>query len=354
MTTRYDILNFFNLFKAIISWYFIVCLEPKIRKHIPMLHIKSTLIALFMIFLIASSALAQDSGDIPDALNPDRPEVQEDIFPQSQPEPPMPLVLRESLKKGAQSKYLGLYHGLHGWVVVKGGKPEFHYVTEDGKAILMGILFDENGNMVTGEQLRMLRLSDGASTYKLSDNYKKRAEEEAKIAEERAAAAKTAQETKEEPKKELSMAEKFYAMVEEGNWIRVGSRKAPVMYAFIDPDCSHCRKFLRDIKPFIDRNVIQLRMLPVGFNESTLRKAAYLLAAPDPEAQIFRYIEGDAEALFVPGDIQTIGATKNIAIMKTFNIEGTPVITYKSSDNKVRFVRGAPDSVALLIDEIER
>lgn len=318
-----------------------------------MLHSKSTLIALLLLFFGVSPALAQDNGDLPDALNPNRPAAQEEVFPQSQPEPPMPPVLRESIKKGAQSKYLGLYHGLHGWVVVKGGKPEFHYVTEDGKAIIMGILFDENGNMITGEQLRMLRLSDGASTYKLSDNYKKRAEEDAKIAEERAAATKPA-EPEAEPKKELSMAEQFYAMVEEGNWIRVGSRKAPIMYAFIDPDCPHCRKFLTDIKPFIDRDVIQLRMLPVGFNERTLKKAAYLLAAPDPAGQIFRYIEGDAEALFVPGDIQTIGATKNIAIMKTFNIEGTPVITYKSSDGKVRFVRGAPDSVALLIDEIER
>jgi hypothetical protein len=40
--------------------------------------------------------------------------------------------------------------------------------------------------------------------------------------------------------------------------------------------------------------------------------------------------------------------------MKAFTLEGTPVVTYKTSDGKVRFVRGAPDSVALLIDELER
>lgn len=292
----------------------------------------------------------KDNLSIAQALNLEKQEKSQDAFPQSQPEPPMPRVLKESIKRGAQSKYLGMYHGLHGWVIIKGGKPEFNYVTADGKAIIMGILFDENGNMITGEQLRMLRLSDGASTYKLSESYQKKADEA--YAKQNAANKKT--EEKQQPKEPKTTAEKFYAAVENGNWLRMGSRKAPLVYAFIDPDCPHCRKFLKDIKPFIDRSAVQLRILPAGYNEKSLKKAAYLLAAPDPEVQLFRYIEGDGEALYAPGEIQTEGAIKNVAIMRAFEIEGTPIITYKTSKDAIRFVRGAPDSVAVIVDEIER
>jgi thiol:disulfide interchange protein DsbG len=326
--------------------------------------------ALFLVlvggsfFAHGSSAKAQD---VPDALQPvmpsPAPESEPAIegFPTAEQEPPMPRILKNAVIKGAQSRYLGEFNGLHGWVLIKGGKPEFHYVTRDGGAIVMGMLFDEAGNLITGEQLRMLRLNEGASTYKLSDMAAQRFNDsgaddvsssrrsQAELPSVRArAAAEAAQEAK--PK---TRAEKFYADVENGNWISMGDRSAPVVYAFIDVDCEHCRKFMRDVKPFMDRGVVQLRVLPVGFDEDGLRRAAYLLASPAPEDQMYKYIEGDESALFVPGDIQTQGASLNVAIMAKWETQATPVVTYKSRDGFIRFVRGAPDNVAIIVDELE-
>lgn len=276
-------------------------------------------------------------------------------------EPEMPPPLKAAIESGAQTRYLGQYHGLNGWVIVKNGRPEFHYATQDGEAIIMGILFDGDGNMVTGEQMRMLRLRDGASTYALSemvnDDSPKTTTSQQKR---RAAPANTAtaqnkpQEEAETKEEEVSAADIYYAELEAANWVRIGDPRAPIIYAFIDPDCEHCQRFLREIRtPYVENKVVQLRVLPVGFDKNSLKRAAYLLAAPDPEGQLFRYIDGERKALFPAGDIQTDGAKKNVDLMIKWKLSGTPIITYKSNQGDIRFVRGKPGNVAVLIDEIE-
>ncbi|GEM_PF-592261 len=291
-------------------------------------------------------------------------------------EPPMPLPLQESVRSGAQARYLGKHGTLNGWVIVKGGKPEFHYATEDGKSILMGILFDSNGNMVTGEQMRMLRLRDGATSYALSDLVNTQNPSNTIKAppsstptktrvppretglpsdyDSLSAPAQTGTPQAQAEASNVTSADLFYAELEAGNWIRIGNAQAPVIYAFIDPDCEHCQAFLKDIRlPYLERGLVQVRALPVGFTEMSLKRAAYLLASPDPESQLMRYIDGETQALFVPGAIQTQGAEKNISLMTKWKLSGTPIIAYKNKDGIIRFVRGRPDNIAVLIDEID-
>jgi thiol:disulfide interchange protein DsbG len=266
--------------------------------------------------------------------------------------PEMPEPLRSAVKRGAQAKYLGLYGGMHGWVLVKGGKPEFHYVTQDGSAIVMGLLFDRNGSMITGEQVRMMRLRDGASAFALSDmvasskNDPVAQAQISRLAPELASpeAAQRAPQTQ---------SERFYAAVERANWVRLGDPSSPIIYAFIDPDCVHCQNFLKALQsPYLERGLVQLRVLPVGFEEASLKRAAYLLASPNPQGQLLRYAHGEAEALFVPGDIQTEGVRRNIALMTQNNLSGTPVITYKDRRGTIKLVRGNPENLAMIIDEL--
>lgn len=324
--------------------------------------------ACFLVLMLFASFLAQEhivgkanaQNDDVQPVMPMMPKAEEpgvEGFPRAEDEPPLPQVLQNHVRRGAQSLYLGQFGGLHGWAIVRGGKPEFHYVTRNGEAIVMGLLFDKNGNMITGEQLRMLRLSEGASTYKLSDLSQERQRQglssrgDINVQQSTSASDAVSEEAEEAPK---TRAEKFYADVENANWIRMGRGSAPILYAFIDADCSHCQRFMKDVKPFIDRGVVQLRVLPVGFDENALKRSAYLLAAPEPMEQLYRYINGDEQALFVPGEMQTDGAVRNVRVLVKWKTEGTPILTYKDRDGVIRFVRGAPDNVAVIVDELER
>ncbi len=76
--------------------------------------------------------------------------------------PPMPLPLKEQEKRGAQVYYLGRFETLDSWVMVRTGQPEFYYATPDNKALVMGILFNGRGDMLTGEQLKTLQAQQQA------------------------------------------------------------------------------------------------------------------------------------------------------------------------------------------------
>lgn len=330
-----------------------------------------SVIAGLSVFAVAPAVAQEDGAQavapivVPAPQQPEEQNPLGEFGGQVEKEPPMPLPLREAIRGGAQARYLGKHEGLNGWVLLKRGQPEFHYATEDGKAIVMGILFDGDGNMVTGEQMRMLRLREGAMSYALSDLVNTKDPVKAILPE--AAAPKAAAPVNplvEAPKagvtsgtdqaiKGTSAADAFYTEVESGNWVRLGDAGAPILYAFIDPDCDHCQGFLKDVYlPYVERGVIQLRVLPVGFTEMGLKRAAYLLASPQPEDQLIRYVSGERQALFVPGAIQTEGAEKNVTMMNKWRLSGTPVLTYKNKDGVIRLLRGRPENPAAIVDEI--
>ena len=79
--------------------------------------------------------------------------------------------------------------------------------------------------------------------------------------------------------------ERMFTDVQNSNWIKLGSETAPVIYSFVDPNCPHCHDFLDDIrkKDLIKNGKVQVRIIPVGFQDGSLAQASFLLAAPDAE-----------------------------------------------------------------------
>lgn len=255
----------------------------------------------------------------------------------TQPEPPAPI--QNLAEKGAQIRYLGEFHGLQGWIAIQRGQEQFMYVLPNGKAFVMGLLFDEKGRLITMEQLAALRegkefdeldlLADETS---IQDGLARRAVEVPKI----------------RPPSEM-----LFEDVESANWIALGADKtAPALYAFLDPQCSHCHAFLRDVTTsYLDAGRLQIRMIPVGFRPETLAQAAFLLAAPDAEPRWYEFLDGDETALPVDFDLNTDGVQFNASVMHRWKFDATPIIVYRAANGKIRIVRGRPkDPEGLVAD----
>lgn len=244
--------------------------------------------------------------------------------------PELPEALQVLVDRGAQTRYLGKKHGMDGWVAIFQGQEQYYYVTPDKQGFLMGLLFDKEGNMETLEQVRDIqRQSDDVLDILAVDK---------KIDDQDLTAAIRETNKAFEYK---TPAERMFADVENSNWVKLGSDKAPVIYSFMDPQCSHCHSFMNDLrKSYIEKGLIQVRMIPVGFREETLSQAAFLLASPDAKERWYNHLDGDASALPAKSSTNTQGIQKNLALMQAWKFGVTPMTIYRSKDGKVKIIRG--------------
>lgn len=276
----------------------------------------------FAIFIASSFpifASAQESGKLPD----------------------VPDAIQNLIDRGAQIRYLGKKHGMDGWITIFQGQEQYYYVTPDGQGFVMGVLFDGDGKMATLDQVQELQKSgDGEILDFLAVDRQPQNSAPSSIAE-------TAEEFEFK-----TPAQRMFADVEMSNWVTLGLNTAPVIYTFVDPQCPHCHEFLKDLqKQYIEKGLIQVRLIPVGFRDETLAQAAFLLAAPDAQERWFNHLEGDETALPAKNDISTQGVQKNLALMQAWKFNVTPLSVYKSREGEIKIIRGrAQDIPALLAD----
>ncbi len=256
-------------------------------------------------------------------------------------EPPMPAPLETMSKEGAQVRFLGSRGGLDGWIAIQNGQEQYFYATADREFVLLGLLFDKTGKMITLEQVSALQKEGGAvlDILKAETTSKNATVTENVPVEGNIAGALK------------SPSEQMFSDVEGGNWLSFGNQAAPVMYTFMDPQCPYCHEFMKVLRPEIEGGRIQVRLIPVGFREETRAQAALLLAAPNAQDRWFRHLDGDKEALPVTPGINEQGVERNMAIMQSWKLNVTPLSVYRAQDGKVKLVQGrAKDMKALLGD----
>ncbi len=256
--------------------------------------------------------------------------------------PDIPAPLQTMVDQGAQIRYLGKSHGLDGWITIFKGQEQYFYVMPDGKAFVMGLLFDENGKAVTIQQVQTLqkqgdKVLDMLATGAMDDN-----QAPPVVAE------------KENPFEYKTPSQKMFADVESSNWITLGKRGTPVIYSFIDPQCPHCHAFLRDLrKDYIEKGLVQVRMIPVGFREETLAQAAFLLAAPDAQSRFFRHLDGDEAAIPADYSISNQGIQLNLSVMQAWKFDVTPMIVYESKSGDIKIIRGRPKDIPAFLADLK-
>lgn len=256
--------------------------------------------------------------------------------------PKMPKPLETMALEGAQIRYMGNEMGMEGWLAIHKGQEQYFYVTPKGDALVMGLMFEtESGRLVTIDQVARLQRESGGVLDLFSAT--RPAEGAAP------AAAKPSMADIKTP------SEKLMEDVENSNFVPLGAPTAPAVYAFIDPQCPHCHSFIQDLRgDYLTNNMVQVRMIPVGFRDETRAQAAFLLGAPDGAERFLRHLDGDGNALPVTYDINQQGVERNMAVMQAWKLNVTPLIVYRAGDGAVKIVQGRPKSIPALIADLNK
>lgn len=267
---------------------------------------------------------------------------QPDMTP-PQKEPPMPAAIKTLVEQGGQVRYLGRELGFDGWIAIRNGKEEYFYTTPDGSALLMGLLFDKNGKLITVRQVKALQQKSGKELEGIAET-----KNPTETLGNNSTLAPTLTKFK-------TPSEQLYDNVTYGNWIALGNPAAPFIYAFIDPQCPHCHDMLMDLRhKYIESGKLQVRILPIGFRDETIEQAAFLLAAPDPQDALFRHLDGDKTALPIQPEINTQGVQRNLAIMQSWHFDVTPITVYRAFNGSIKIVRGKPKDIDQIVADLPK
>lgn len=253
--------------------------------------------------------------------------------------PALPAPIQNLVNEGAQVRFLGKDYGLESWVSIKNGQEQYFYVLPDQKAFLMGVLFNNEGKLVTVDQVRRLQEQGDSLLDTLADD-------------QFAGMVRNpdAQDTSFEFK---TPGEQLFYDVENSNWVPLGQPGAPVAYAFIDPQCPHCHDFITELKePYLMKGRVQLRMVPVGFKDETRAQAAFLMAAPNPQERWYAHMGGDQKALPAKSEINQQGVQRNLAIMQSWEFNVTPMVIYRGKDGTVKIIRGNPKDIDNFVNDL--
>lgn len=217
----------------------------------------------------------------------------------------LPQAVQQIEAKGA--KVLGSFdapNGLRGYAAQYQNRGMALYLTADGKHVLVGSLFDEQGNDLSAAPLEKLVYAP--------------------------------------------MAKEVWAKMENAAWIADGKADAArIVYLFSDPNCPYCNVFWQQARPWVESGKVQLRHIMVGIiREDSPGKSAALLASKDPQ-QALRAHEsaGKGSTLQALGTIPAQVQAKldaNLALMEELGLSATPAIFYLDTQQKLQSQQGAP------------
>ncbi len=271
-------------------------------------------------------------------------------------EPTRPAIIQAAAERGAQIQFIGRQNGFTGWIMMEEGAPVFIYVSEDEETIFRGMMFDAKGQPITVAQATEAQLRN-PEFFGMTREEVQAAQSAAigqtppAVATAATAAAATAAPA--QPAETRSSDQIMYDALSVSNYITLGSKTAPVLYAFIDPDCPHCKTFLKNIdKDYLQTGKLQLRLIPVGLlGPASEARAAYVIAQADPGAVLMAHAKGEKE-IPVQDKITLDGQKLNVDMFHMYRFDGTPILVFKDTSGRVMMVRGEPKDIAKTFAQI--
>lgn len=259
-------------------------------------------------------------------------------------EPALPKPIAQLKDEGAQMKYLGRDLGFDGWIAVKDGQEQYFYVTPDGSAFFLGVLFNKNGRAITYDQMKRLQ----GKKDPVFDDLMNAPSQKSSVAMAdmpTPAAAPTAS--------GASLSEQLMGDVVGGSAFIMGLANAPVVYMFVDPLCPHCKEMLKTLKPAVDAGKLRINVLMVGALHPESRPLAVgVLGAPDPSAALVSLMNGDIRAVKPGADAPDPRLDRNLSILQKWKFDGTPVTVYRGRDGTVKLVQGAVAKPEAILNDL--
>lgn len=217
----------------------------------------------------------------------------------------LPQAIKQLQAKGAVIKgSFDAPNGLRGYAAEYQNNGIALYLTPDGKHVLVGSLFDAQGQDLSAEPLEKLVYAP--------------------------------------------MSKAIWAKMEKTAWIADGKPDAPrTVYLFSDPNCPYCNMFWQQARPWVESGKVQLRHIMVGIiREDSPGKSAALLAANDPAKALQQHEKaGKASSLKaldkIPENVQK-QLDSNLTLMEELGLAATPAIFYLDEQGRLQSQQGAP------------
>ena len=152
-------------------------------------------------------------------------------------------------------------------------------------------------------------------------------------------------------------ADRLLAEMSQATWIAEG-QGSRVVWIFFDPNCPYCHKLYERLRPWVGRDDLQLRWVPVGLLTATSEgKAAALLQGKDPRAAL-RQNENDfnfsaqgagggiAPATHIASKTR-MALQANLSLLQGENIGGVPLMLFRTRAGAGELFIGAPSAARL-------
>lgn len=250
-------------------------------------------------------------------------------------------------KDGGTVVYLGRKLGLDGWILARGDDQRYAYTTEEG-GIILGVLMDADGKLVTGDQVmeyqEQLKTLTATGAAPAPEPQMTRAPEAVK---------KPAEKKPEKPP--ATKVERLFAAVEKSNWVKAGDDDAPPLYIFINVNCDHCQSYWKDLDNAVKEGLVQVRLIPYGKEPANREGGAALLSVDEPARAWGIYMSGGKGALGkdkIKGDAQK-KLDANTALVNEWKLKGPPFSLYRrTTDDEIIALVGRPKNPMVVLADL--
>jgi thiol:disulfide interchange protein DsbG len=222
---------------------------------------------------------------------------------------------------------LSAAHGLRALFLRNGSRFQVFYATPDGQRVIPGVLWDANGKDLTRDQLASVpgaipTVTIGGDTG-------------------RAAAV--------EPPSLMRLAE-------AASYGAVGNRDAPVLWMFIDPQCSVSVRAMQQLQPYVASGRIHLNVIPLSlldYEDGGLSTRSAIRLIEAPSGQMVQAWESGSrpDGSSADGERRLRG---NMDVAAAIGLRGTPTFLWRKADGTEGRLDGLPDNFSALIASMGR
>lgn len=197
--------------------------------------------------------------------------------------------------------------GLRAIIADNGTEKRLFYVTPDGKSLIVGMVFDAEGNNVTSTDMSKAGVSDVGGSKIMGD----------------------------------TQLQALWDRVEKRRWVQDG-KSGKVVYVLFDPNCPYCHRLWASLRAGVQAGKIQVRWLPVAILKDTSKGlGAAIYSAANPSEAMAKLVNHQLQPISV-NDQNNRDIALNLLLLRDTGYTGVPALMFKRG-NKIVSMMGSPD-----------